>query len=78
MTVAIAFERYVAVHNPINYNRAMNDAKATRTRVLKFLVPVLLLAVIVSVPKFFEARLDERIDPLTNDTIFFVNYTKYR
>ena len=30
MTVAIAFERYVAVHNPINYNRAMNDSKATR------------------------------------------------
>lgn len=31
MTVAISFERYVAVHNPINYNRAMNDTKV-RTR----------------------------------------------
>lgn len=30
MTVAIALERYVAVHYPINYSQAMNDSKALR------------------------------------------------
>ena len=30
MTVAISFERYVAVHNPINYNRAMNDTQVSQ------------------------------------------------
>ncbi len=43
MTVSISFERYVAVHNPINYNRAMNDAKATRRRVLRYAKAVFLL-----------------------------------
>ena len=51
LTVAIAFERYVAVHNPINYNRAMNDARATQRRVLKFLVPVVVAATLFSLPK---------------------------
>ena len=58
--VAIAFERYVAVHNPINYNRAMNDSKATRGRVVKFIVPVVIAAVVFSIPKFFESKVEYR------------------
>ena len=56
LTVAIAFERYVAVHNPINYNRAMNDARATRGRVLKFLIPVVVAATLFSLPKVSTQR----------------------
>ena len=33
MTVAIAWERYIAVHYPLDYNQAMNDTNAVRKRV---------------------------------------------
>ncbi len=78
LTVGIAFERYIAVHNPINYNRAMNDARATRSRVLKFLVPVLLGAVMFSVPKFFESVIEYRMDASTNRTTPHVMPTPLR
>ncbi len=35
MTVAIALERYVAVHYPINYSQSMNDPHALRKRMTK-------------------------------------------
>ncbi|TRY76222.1 hypothetical protein TCAL_14732 [Tigriopus californicus] len=56
MIVAIAFERYVSVHHPLDYNQAMNDGSEIRKRLLKYFVPVVLLAVIINVPKFFETE----------------------
>lgn len=55
MIVAIAFERYVAVHNPLDYKQAMNDADAIRRRLVKYLLPVVIASVLFNVPKFFEA-----------------------
>lgn len=78
MTVAIAFERYVAVHNPINYNRAMNDARATRARVFRFVFPVIVASVLFSVPKFFESTVVHKYIPSTNETIAVLNYTAFR
>ncbi|TRY77341.1 hypothetical protein TCAL_10524 [Tigriopus californicus] len=78
MTVAIAFERYVAVHNPINYNRAMNDARATRARVFRFVFPVIVASVLFSVPKFFESTVVHKYNPSTNETIAMLNYTAFR
>jgi len=40
MTVAIAWERYVAVHYPLDYNQAMNDSHAVRKRLAKYVGPV--------------------------------------
>ena len=57
MTVAIAWERYIAVHYPLDYNQAMNDEHAMRKRVLKYVAPVSFLALAFNVVKFFEARL---------------------
>ena len=54
MTVAIAWERYIAVHYPLDYNQAMNDAHAVRKRVVKYVGPVLALAVAFNATKFFE------------------------
>ena len=78
LTVGIALERYIAVHNPINYNRAMNDARATRSRVLRFLIPVLFCAFIFSVPKFFEAQVEIWEDPGSNRTFIAVRETEFR
>ena len=54
MTVAIGLERYVAVHHPINYSRATNDANALKWRIMKYLVPVTVISVLFNVTKFFE------------------------
>lgn len=69
MTVAIAMERYVAVHYPLDYNQSMNDEHATLRRVLKYVVPVSLFSVVVNIPKFFEAEIQWIFDPRTNETV---------
>jgi hypothetical protein len=57
MTVAIAWERYVAVHYPLDYNQAMNDANAIRKRLLKYVGPAFILALLFNIVKFFEAKI---------------------
>ena len=56
MTVAIAWERYVAVHYPLDYNQAMNDVNAIRKRLVKYVGPCLILAFLFNIMKFFEAN----------------------
>ena len=56
LQVAIAWERYVAVHYPLDYNQAMNDANAIRKRLLKYVGPTFLLAFAFNIVKFFEAQ----------------------
>nr|XP_040563744.1 G-protein coupled receptor daf-37-like [Lepeophtheirus salmonis] len=57
MTIAIAMERYVAVHYPLDYNQAMNDERASLIRLLKYVVPVALFSVIFNIPKFLELHI---------------------
>lgn len=58
MTVAIAWERYVAVHYPIDYNQAMNDVNAIRKRLVKYVGPSFVLALVFNIPKLFEAKVE--------------------
>ena len=51
--------RYVAVHYPINYSQSMNDGRALRQRMLKYLLPVFCLTIVFNVTKFFEATYDD-------------------
>ena len=60
MTVAIAWERYIAVHYPLDYNQAMNDSNVNRKRLLKYVGPVLLIAIIFNLGKFFEGTVEYR------------------
>ena len=48
--------RYIAVHNPLDYNQAMNDANAIRGRLLKYLLPVVIASIAFNIPKFLESR----------------------
>lgn len=68
MTVAIALERYVAVHYPINYSQAMNDSRALRSRMAKYLLPVVFLSLAMNVTKFFEITLEFVPSPTVNGT----------
>lgn len=60
MTVAIAWERYIAVHYPLDYNQAMNDSHAIRRRLVKYVGPVFVLAFAFNIVKFFEAKVGYR------------------
>ena len=53
MTVAIAWERYIATHHPLDYNQAMNDRHAIRKRLVKYVGTVLLLAIVFNVNKVY-------------------------
>ena len=57
MTVAIAWERYIAVHYPLDYNQAMNDSHAIRKRLMKYVGPVMILAIVFNLGKFFEGKI---------------------
>ena len=50
--------RYIAVHNPIDYNQSMNDAGAIKRRLCKYLLPVLAASILFNLPKFFEAQIE--------------------
>ena len=56
LTCGITFERYIAVYHPLHYNNAVATSTASRTRMFKYLVPILSLSILLNVPKFFEAK----------------------
>ena len=46
----------MAVHNPLDYKKAMNDSDAIRRRMLQYLLPVTISAILFNIPKFFEVE----------------------
>ena len=73
MTVAIALERFIAVHYPINYSQAMHEANALTKRIIKYVSAVTLLSTLFTITRFFEAKVEymEEWDPRTNTTTTF-------
>ena len=70
MTTAIAFERYLAVKDPLKYSQHMKTPKFQEKRLRLYLFIVIVLSVAVNIPHFmeFEVRyVDARI--LTQPTI---------
>jgi hypothetical protein len=55
MTVAIALERFIAVHYPLDYNQAMHEANALTKRLVKYVSAVTFLSVVFTITRFFEA-----------------------
>lgn len=56
MTVAIALERFIAVHYPINYSQAMHEANALTKRIFKYVFSVIFLSFLFTFTRFFEAN----------------------
>ena len=44
MTVAIALERFIAVHYPLDYSQAMHEANALTKRIVKYVSVVIFLS----------------------------------
>jgi len=56
LTVGVALERYMAVYNPLAYNRRQQDTTKNRHHLLTYLLPILLFAVLFNITKFFESK----------------------
>ena len=52
MTVAIALERFIAVHYPIDYSQAMHEANALSKRILKYVSAVIILSVVFTITRY--------------------------
>ena len=58
MTVAIALERFIAVHYPIDYSQAMHEANALSKRILKYVSAVIILSIVFTITR-------SALEPLT-------------
>ena len=61
-----------------DYNQSINSPEACRSRLLKYLIPVVISSVAFNVPKFMEARVEYRGRfNGTNDTFLFNSSIQY-
>ena len=49
-------ERYMAVYNPFDYNRRQQDSTSQKNHVIKLIAPLVLLAFVFNISKFFESK----------------------
>ena len=56
MTLIVALERYMAVYNPLDYNRRQQDSTAQRYHIFNFVCPLIILAFIFNLTRFFESE----------------------
>lgn len=72
MTVILAFHRYRSITKPLNVRmRNQSSSRETCTRVLKFVIPVILFSVAFKIPSFFEIDTETHVlskNQTLNDT----------
>ena len=71
VTVLVGVNRYIAVCKPYSASRlcTVNQAR-------KQLTLVIILCILYNIPRFFEAKLVRRFDPMTNQTHLVPDYTE--
>ena len=63
MTVAIAYERYSAIKNPIQHYQLLRSRKFRRNMLFKYISVVVIFAVVFNLPKFFETKIQWNYRP---------------
>ena len=56
MTLIVALERYMAVYNPLDYNRRQQDSTAQRYHLINYVGPLIIMALLFNLSKFFESE----------------------
>ena len=72
ITVILALDRYWAVSNPSKYKASLRSQMHPVLTVLRVTLPIFILSVLFSVPKFFDLSVEEYIDV---DTVNNTNVT---
>ena len=57
MTIGIAYERCNAIRDPIIHRQQLLSSKFRRTKLIKYMLPIILYAITFNAPKFFEFEL---------------------
>ena len=57
ITIGIAYERCNAIRDPIIYRQQLLSSKFRRTKLIKYMLPIILCAITFNAPKFFEFEL---------------------
>ena len=68
ITVALALERYLAMHNPITYRRN-SITKSDRKRLLKYLIPIIIFSLIFTIPLFFTFKIESHAVQSINNAV---------
>ena len=74
MTVVIAHERYGAIQYPIRHRQSQISAKSRRILLTKYISIVLVCALVVNIPKFFEAEVFWQCSQKNSTTILLHKY----
>merc|ERR1712141_461766 len=53
MTLAISHERYLAIREPVHYNRSLAGEQKQRKRLLIYLIPTIILSIASNIPRFY-------------------------
>ena len=65
MRVAIAIERYITVHHPIEHRRQINNTDTCRRRLMKYVIAVMLISIVVNIPKFLDSQVQVEYKNIT-------------
>ena len=68
ITVALALDRYWAVSNPSKYKASARSQTNPVITVLRCTLPIFILSILFSVPKFFDLKVEEYVDVKTENT----------
>ena len=87
MTVTLAHERYLAVGDPVKYNRSNLDPRSQMLRVYIYALPVILFSIAYNIPFFMCFYIDENLDgikvsvtELRKNPLFvqyYINWTRF-
>ena len=58
MTLAITYERYLAVSDPTSYRVLTIDGEAQKQRLYLYLVPIIFVTILFNIPQFFAFKLN--------------------
>jgi len=74
LTIAISIERYTAVCHPFYYRESLAGRSIT-SRVLMYVIPVIVISTIINIPKFLETELvyGKEVDT-ENVTVRYISY----
>ena len=56
MTLIVALERYMAVYNPLDYNRRQQDSTSQRYHLINYVGPLIILAFLFNLTRFLESK----------------------
>ena len=59
MTLAISHERYLAIRDPLHYNRSLIEESTQRQRLITYIIPTIIFTIGANIPRFFTFKVEK-------------------